>query len=76
MNNPIFNSFLTGKHTGYVGLKIPCRIHTSNFSFLRLHQLSHHRKDVLPTLRKESYRSAVRSCSEPMPSEFYKWGIG
>lgn len=67
MNNPIFNPLLTGKHIGYIGLKIPCRIHTSNFSFLRLHQLPHHRKDVLPTLGEESYRSAMRPCSEHIP---------
>lgn len=64
MNNAIFNHFLTGEHIGYIGLKILCKIHTSNFSFLRLHQLSHHRKDVLPTLGEESYRSAMRSRTE------------
>lgn len=67
MNNLIFNNFLTAKSTGYVGLKIPRRIHTSDFSFLWLHQLSHHRKDVLPTLGKESYRSAMRSHSKHKP---------
>lgn len=74
--NSIFNPFLTGKHTDYIGLKIPYRFHTSNFSFLRLHQLSHHRKDVLPSLEKESYRSARRSCRKHAPWEFYRSGIG